>query len=105
MTIGSLGGCTDYTHQSFQDILIDLKKEKDNTISFKKSIMKNIQNLKEKSYWDNNVSFDFQNIVLYALEFYKTTIVEIEDIYNEIQKEVKEHHIKRLQEIASVLIK
>lgn len=42
MAMGLLGGMTDYSHQSFQDILEDLKKEKEETLSFSKEILKDV---------------------------------------------------------------
>lgn len=42
MAIGLLGGMTDYSHQSFQDILEDLKKEKEETLSFSNKMLKDV---------------------------------------------------------------
>lgn len=38
----------------------------------------------------------------YAVKYYNTTIKQLDDIYIDLQYEVKEHHIKRLENIASV---
>ncbi|MBF1577334.1 hypothetical protein [Hoylesella shahii] len=42
MAMGLLGGMTDYSHQSFQGILEDLKKEKEETLSFSKEILEDV---------------------------------------------------------------
>lgn len=56
----------------------------------------------KNSYWDNVVPFDFRSIVDYAVKYYDTTIKDLDDIYIDLQYEVKKHHIKRLENIASV---
>lgn len=102
MAKGLIGGMTDYNHQSFPDILKDIESERKRTILFKAQIQKNIDTLTANSYWTNNVPFDFRNIIAYALTHYNTTITEFEDIHKDLKKEVKEHHIKRLNKIATV---
>ena len=100
--MGILSGMTDYRHQSFQDILVDLKEEKENTISFSKAIQKDIELSAKSSYWNNAVPIDFQEIVYYALKHYDTTVKELNELYIDLQYEVKENHVKRLKRIASV---
>jgi hypothetical protein len=102
MAKGLLGGMTDYNHQSFPDILGDIENEKRRTIYFRDHIQKNIDTLTANSYWTNNVPFDFKNIVGYAIRHYNTAIAEFDDIHKDLRKEVKEHHIKRLNKIATV---
>jgi hypothetical protein len=102
MAKGLLGGMTDYNHQSFPDILDDIEKEKKRTISFRDHIQKNIDTLTVNSYWTNNVPYDFKNIVAYALRHYNTAISEFEDIHMDLRKKVNEHHIRRLNKIATV---
>jgi hypothetical protein len=60
-----------------------------------------MKTVEENHYWDN-VPSNFIQEVLYSLRHYKTTQEELTEIANEINVEVKEHHIKRLQKIASV---
>jgi hypothetical protein len=102
MSKSCLGGMTDYSHQSFQDILDDIKDEKEQTIFFRNQILKNIDTLETNFYWQNNVPFDFKSIVTYAIRHYDTTIIELNDIYKDLNIEVKEHHIKRLERIGTV---
>ena len=102
MAKGLIGGMTDYSHQSFQDVLDDIKRESDNTLSFKNQIQDNLNIIIANSYWQKNVPFNFRNIVAYSLKHYDTTITEFNDIHNDLKNEVKDHHIKRLNNIAMV---
>lgn len=101
MSKGILGGMTDYSHQSFDDILRDLEAERLRTISFRDEIQSYIEKLEANSYW-KNVPAHFKNIIYYSLRHFDTTIAEFEDIFRDLKIEVKEHHIKRLQRIANV---
>jgi hypothetical protein len=102
MAKGLFGGMTDYNHQTFKDILIDIEDERKRTISFKNEIQKNIDIVTANSYWGKKVPVDFRNIIAYALKHYETAIVEFEEIKKELKNEVKEHHIKQLSKIATV---
>ena len=102
MTKGIMGGMTDYSHQSFNDIVEDLFKEYENITSFIDLIEGNLEKVKNNGYWKFKVSSDFIRIILYSLKHYKTTQAELQEIANEIQIEVREHHFKRLQRIATV---
>lgn len=102
MAKGLIGGITDYSHQSFDDIVNDLENELRNVISFSRQIEDNIDKVTKNGYWNNNVPFDFKNIVAYSLRHYNTTKTEFQDILQDIKSEVKEHHCKRLQQIARV---
>lgn len=42
MAKGVLGGMTDYRHQSLDDIIQDLRNERENTIAFKRNIKENL---------------------------------------------------------------
>ena len=101
MAKGLIVGMTDYSHQSFEDILEDLVAEKDRTISFRNCIQSYIDKLKDNSYW-NDVPSHFKMIISYSLKHFDTATTEFEDIVNELKMEVQEHHIKRLQRIATV---
>ena len=70
MAKGLLAGMTDYSHQSFEDIIHDLEAEKRNTSLFLDKIKKNVQKANENSYWDNSVPFDFKNIVAYSIDLF-----------------------------------
>jgi hypothetical protein len=102
MAKGLLAGMTDYNHQSFEDILEDLEKERKSTIAFKDQIQENIDKLTNNGYWANSVPFDFKNIVVYSLRHYKTVISELTDIEKDLQNEVQQNHLKRLRKLATV---
>lgn len=102
MAKGLVGGMTDYSHQSFNDIISDLESEKENTIAFIKMIEEGIEKANENKYWDNKVPYDFKSIVVYSLKHYRTTVTELSEIVEEIKNEVQEHHCRRLQRISKV---
>lgn len=102
MAKGLLGGMTDYNHQSFEDMIGDLKSERRNTSLFLEKIKNNVEKANANSYWDNLVPFNFKNIVAYSIRHYSTAISEFDDITNDIQYEVEDHHINRLKKIAEV---
>ena len=97
-----IGGMTDYSHQSFDDIIKDLDHEFRNISAFIDAIEKNINSLQDSGYWQDRVLYDFKTIVDYSLKHYKTSQKELEEIKDEIQKEVQVHHCKRLGRISSV---
>jgi hypothetical protein len=53
MAKGLLAGMTDYNHQSFEEIVGDLEKERKNTIAFKSQIEQNIDILTKHYYGKN----------------------------------------------------
>jgi len=102
MAKGLMGGMTDYSHQTFNDIVEDLEKELENITDFINAIETNVENVKSNGYWETKVPSDFIGIVAYSLKHYKTTQGELSEISKEIQIEVREHHCKRLRRIATV---
>ncbi|MBW3466615.1 hypothetical protein [Arthrospiribacter ruber] len=102
MAKGLLAGMTDYNHQSFEDILEDLEKERKNTIAFKNQIQQNIEILTDNGYWTISVPFDFKNIVAYSLRHFNTVISELTDIEKDLENEVQPNHLRRLRKISTV---
>lgn len=102
MAKGLIGGMTDYSHQSFNDIISDLESEKVNTIAFITMIEEEIEKANKNKYWDNKVPHVFKSIVAYSIKHYRTTVTELGEIVEEIKNEVQEHHCKRLQRISKV---
>lgn len=102
MAKGLVGGMTDYSHQSFNDIVSDLQKEHKTVTEFINGIESNIEKVKASGYWNRKVSSDFAMIVAYSLKHFKTAQEELFEIAQEIQIEVREHHCKRLQRISTV---
>ncbi|MDQ6764252.1 MAG: hypothetical protein M3015_16715 [Bacteroidota bacterium] len=101
MARGLFAGMTDYSHQSFNDILEDLKSGEQLVVELSEQIEKNIKKLEVSGYW-NEQPFDFKNIINYSLTHYRTTRQELNSIHAEIQKSVQEHHCNRLNRIAEV---
>lgn len=102
MAKGLLGGMTDYSHQSFTDIVSDLESEQKNVTDFINAIEANLAKVKSSGYWRSKVSSDFVMIVGYSLKHFKTAQEELGEIAKEIQSEVREHHCKRLQRLSTV---
>lgn len=102
MAKGLIAGMTDYSHQSFNDLLTDLKGGADLVAEFIEGITKQVERLKASGYWDKKVPGGFRSIVSYSLKFYSTTQEELLSIYSEVQQRVEEHHCKRLSSIAKV---
>ncbi len=102
MAKGLIGGMTDYSHQSFNDIISDLESEKVNTIAFITMIEEEIEEANENKYWENKVPHVFKSIVAYSIKHYRTTVTELGEIVEEIKNEVQEHHCRRLQRISEV---
>lgn len=102
MAKGLIGGMTDYSHQSFNDIISDLENEKENTIAFIAMIEEAVEKSNVNKYWDSKVPYDFKSIVAYSLKHYRTTVTELGEIIEEIKSEVQKHHFRRLQKISKV---
>lgn len=102
MAKGLLAGVTDYSHQSFNDVIDDLKNESKNTVAFIKQIEDNLSQLNKSGYWKKTVPSNFEMEVMYALKFYHTTVEELNDIIEDTSIEVKKHHINRLNKIGKV---
>lgn len=91
-------GFTDYSHQSFKDIVMDLQIWIKNLMEVSDFLPTNIQKLKESKYWDS-VNANFQSLVQYSIKFYDTSIQEISEIAKEIQEEVRPNHIVRIRSL------
>src|SRR5436190_18066054 len=102
MAKGLIAGGTDYSHQTFKDILNDLKSERKNVQFLISGIENNLKIIEDNGYWKSKVYVDFRHIVAYSLQHYKNTVDELSDIVKELKREVKEHHCTRLHKIAKV---
>lgn len=100
MAKGLIGGMTDYSHQSFSDILKDLDYEYRNLSAFIGAIEKNISASIENDYWKSKVPSSFRGIIEYSLKHYKNAQEELLEITDGIQELVEEHHVKRLESLA-----
>jgi hypothetical protein len=62
MSRGYIAGSTDYSHQTIDDIIADLKDEIEILNATIEYVQKNKKELIESGYW-SNVPDDFKNIV------------------------------------------
>jgi hypothetical protein len=102
MAKGLIGGMTDYSHQTLQDIIGDIENEHKNVTKFIELIEQNVQSVTTSGYWRTNVHSDFRNIVIHSLKHYHTAQTELSEIAQELKIEVREHHIRRLERIGTV---
>ena len=102
MSRSFIAGMTDYSHQSFDDILTDLKNELKNLRIFIDRIDKNLDESIATKYWRRMVHPNFISIAAYTRKHFETTEKELTEIISELPYEVREHHVKRLQRISTV---
>ena len=103
MVRSMIGGCTDYSYQSLEDMEQDLIDQIQYTTEGITTITNNIEIVVESGYW-GTVDVDFKGIVSYALKFYDTALKEMIIITKEIQNEVRGDHYKRLRRIGETAI-
>jgi transposase-like protein len=101
MSRGYIAGSTDYSHQTIDDIIADLKDEIEILNATIEYVQKNKKELIESGYW-SNVPDDFKNIVTYCLKFFQTASTEIYQIIDEFKIEIMKHHVKQLRNMARV---
>lgn len=95
-----LGGMSDYSHQSLEDIINDLDYDYRNTSAFINMIVENKEILEKNNYWNNDVPFAFKAMIEYALKHYKTAQSELKEIKASIENSVEKHHVTRLSSLA-----
>lgn len=93
-----IAGMTDYSYQSFDDMILDLRTWIENLKEVSRLFSVNMQKLQESNYWAK-VNVDFQYIVERSIKFHGTSIQEIPDIVSEIQEEVRPDHIARIRRL------
>ena len=98
---GLIAGNTDYDHQSFNDIIEDLKQEGKRANAFKEQIEKNINTLKRTGYWQK-VNSNFKQLVLRSVTHFKTVNTELDSLVMELKSKVRKNHIQRLKKISEV---
>jgi len=99
MPRGLFAGMTDYSHQTFQDILDDLNDWKAGLSSTTEYINATVKQLHDNEYW-SKVPDNMKSLVAYASKFYETSIAEIDDITQNLKIDVQPHHIARLRSLA-----
>ncbi|WP_318557332.1 hypothetical protein [Geobacter anodireducens] len=100
MSRGMVAGMTDYSHQSLDDIVADLKE----WTGYLKETMVNIKSavteLKASGYWEK-VDYDFKNSTNYCIKFFESSDKELAEIANELSIEVRSDHISRIHHLFS----
>lgn len=103
MPRASIAGATDYSHQSFEDMVSDLEYLVQRLKRASRIFDITIKKLKKVNYWDK-VDIDFQCLLAYATKFHETSIQEISEILSEIQDEVRPDHITRIDRLGKTAI-
>lgn len=103
MTRSSIIGNTDYSHQSFEDMISDLENWIASLRDVQLQYTKNIIKIKESRKWEQ-IDYDFVALIEYAQKFYNTSILEISEILGEIREEVRIDHIKRIDKMGRTAI-
>jgi hypothetical protein len=97
-------GTTDYSHQSFEDMLEDLRELVKELEEVYKVLDSSLKQLEENNYWET-VDFDVQAVFGYSLKFYETSLEEIREILDGVQNKVERNHVARLRTLARTAIK
>lgn len=100
MAKGLAAGMTDYSHQSFKDILTDLVNERRHLAVTVEVLELGINTSNDTGYWTSHVPQIVRAKIAYTLKFCQTAIEEFDDIVSGIQTQVEEHHVNRLKDIA-----
>jgi len=94
-------GMTDYSHQSFEDLVEDLKAWINSLQDTQDLFRKNLDALQKSGYWDN-VIWNFKAHLAHTLKFFETSQKELGEILNDIRtNEVQQNHIVRLRSLAT----
>jgi hypothetical protein len=96
----SIAGMTDYSHQSLDDIVSDLRGMTRHTREDVRRLEGYIDASRKSGYWETKVPLGFKGCVSYALKYYATLIEEVDDIQRDLAGEVKSHHCSRLHRLA-----
>lgn len=100
MTRSLFAGMTEYSHQSFEDLIEDLNYWKNSCLEKEKWIDENISRLESSNYWEK-VPFNVKAEIYYSKKYFKTVISEIESIVEDLKQEVQNNHVNRLISLAN----
>lgn len=99
MSRSIIAGMTDYSHQTFEDMVHDIQdwvSDLNTTINY---YNETIANLKSTNF-RNDAPYDLKRLFEYALHFYATSKSELSEILHEITLEVKRHHVERIKNLS-----
>jgi hypothetical protein len=99
MSRALMAGSTDYSHQSFDDMVEDLKDWLKSLKEVYGYLEENSSLLDKGDYW-KNVDYDVQATLRYSSKFFNTSIVEIDSIISDFEFEVKPNHISRIKSLS-----
>ncbi len=100
MVRGSFVGATDYSHQSFEDIRVDLAAWRDSLATDGPWLSAAVADLEKTPYWEE-VPFDFKALLGRTLKCFDTAFGEISEILDDLDHEVREDHPRRLRAIGA----
>jgi hypothetical protein len=100
MVRGLIVGGTDYSHQSFSEMMIDLQNWIRALNEDSVKLEQIIKSLEEQKYW-SKVNYDFRGLIHETLRFFGTAIEEISEISSELQETVRKDHIQRLRSLTA----
>lgn len=93
-----IAGGMDFSHQSFDDIVKEMKDRLTEIGVGINYIVDSRQILIDNGYW-GNVDYDFRALVNYSQKFYETCTKEISEILIDFQTEIKQHHVTRVDKL------
>jgi len=101
MPRSELAGMTDYRHQTFEDMVSDMRKWVNSLEETIRAMNQLVEKIREVEYWDG-VPYDFRALVAYAMKFYKTSVTEISEMLVQFAKEVKNGHVVRIKSLGKL---
>jgi len=101
MPRSELAGGTDYRHQTFEDMVSDMRKWVNSLEEIIRVMNELVEKLKDVEYWDG-VDYDFRALVAYSMTFYKTSLSEISEMLVQFTREVKNGHVVRIKKLGKL---
>lgn len=100
MVRGLVAGATNYTHQSFEDMVIDLQDWRQSLQAATLEISGIVSALEDEGYW-RRVPLSFASLVARALKLFNTGISEIGEVLEDLHREVRADHVLRLSRLGN----
>lgn len=91
-------GSTNYSHQSFDDMVLDLQNWVKNLEEVCET-MENSTSQLEKNGYLGKIPYNVKSCFAYANRFYRTSITEINSILSDFDDEVQNNHVNRLRSL------
>lgn len=98
---GSIGGTTDYSEQSCDDILKDIQRWIDETQKIDAYMNEHLKMAKNSGFW-RCVDFDFQMTLLTSMKFLKTVVSDLGQVESTIKHDcISEREVRLLRKIGN----